>query len=63
MYIIAEIAQELEFSNGFTNLHIQAYKDILAGGSFGVYDVKKSIEIFSGIRSKNRNSTSSYGIN
>ena len=42
--------QELEFSDGFTDLHTQSYNDILAGGGFGVNDVKKAIEIVSGIR-------------
>jgi UDP-N-acetyl-2-amino-2-deoxyglucuronate dehydrogenase len=45
--------QELEFSDGFTDLHTQSYKDILAGGGFGVNDVKKAIEIVSGIRNDN----------
>lgn len=43
--------QELEFSEGFTDLHTQSYKDILGGGGFGILDVKKVIEIVSGIRS------------
>lgn len=44
--------QELEFSDGFTDLHTQVYKDILNGGGFGldqarpavqaVYDMRKS---------------------
>jgi UDP-N-acetyl-2-amino-2-deoxyglucuronate dehydrogenase len=42
--------QELEFSDGFTDLHTQSYKDILAGGGFGIKDVKKAIQIVSGIR-------------
>ena len=42
--------QELEFSDGFTDLHTQSYKDILAGGGFGIKDVKKAIDIVSGIR-------------
>jgi UDP-N-acetyl-2-amino-2-deoxyglucuronate dehydrogenase len=43
--------QELEFSEGFADLHTTSYKDILAGGGFGVNDVKKAIQIVSGIRS------------
>jgi UDP-N-acetyl-2-amino-2-deoxyglucuronate dehydrogenase len=42
--------QELEFSEGFADLHTTSYKDILAGGGFGVDDVKKAIDIVSGIR-------------
>jgi UDP-N-acetyl-2-amino-2-deoxyglucuronate dehydrogenase len=42
--------QELEFSEGFADLHTQSYKDILAGGGFGINDVKKAIQIVSGIR-------------
>jgi UDP-N-acetyl-2-amino-2-deoxyglucuronate dehydrogenase len=42
--------QQLEFSDGFTDLHTQSYKDILAGGGFGIKDVKKAIDIVSGIR-------------
>ena len=42
--------QELEFSEGFADLHTTSYKDILAGGGFGVNDVKKAIQIVSGIR-------------
>jgi UDP-N-acetyl-2-amino-2-deoxyglucuronate dehydrogenase len=42
--------QQLEFSDGFTDLHTLSYKDILAGGGFGINDVKKAIDIVSGIR-------------
>jgi len=42
--------QELEFSEGFTDLHTQSYKDILAGGGFGIKDVRKAIEIIAHIR-------------
>jgi UDP-N-acetyl-2-amino-2-deoxyglucuronate dehydrogenase len=42
--------QELEFSEGFTDLHTTSYKDILGGGGFGIADVKKAIQIVSGIR-------------
>lgn len=42
--------QELEFSDGFTDLHTQSYKDILAGDGFGIHDVRKAIRIVSGIR-------------
>lgn len=42
--------QELEFSDGFADLHTTSYQDILSGGGFGVNDVKKAIQIVSGIR-------------
>jgi UDP-N-acetyl-2-amino-2-deoxyglucuronate dehydrogenase len=41
---------ELEFSEGFTDLHTLSYQDILNGGGFGIEAVRKSIEIVSGIR-------------
>ncbi|MCF7954994.1 MAG: Gfo/Idh/MocA family oxidoreductase [Phycisphaerae bacterium] len=42
--------QEVEFSEGFTELHTDSYKHILAGNGFGLKDVKPSIEIVSEIR-------------
>jgi UDP-N-acetyl-2-amino-2-deoxyglucuronate dehydrogenase len=42
--------QELEFSEGFADLHITSYKDILGKGGFGINDVRKAIQIVSGIR-------------
>jgi len=41
---------ELEFSEGFTNLHTQSYREILDGRGFGIEDARKSIEIVSSIR-------------
>lgn len=35
---------EFEFSEGFTDLHTACYRDILAGGGFGVQDARSSIE-------------------
>lgn len=43
--------QELEFSEGFTDLHTNSYIDILAGGGFGINDVRKAIQIVADIRS------------
>ena len=43
--------EEIEFSDGFTELHTNSYKDILNGNGFGVLDTKKAIEIVSKIRS------------
>ena len=42
--------KEIEFSGGFTDLHTESYKRVLAGNGFGLDDVKASIEIVSDIR-------------
>ncbi len=42
--------EEIEFSNGFTDLHTVSYQKILNGGGFGVVDARKSIEIAYNIR-------------
>ena len=42
--------QELEFSEGFTELHTQSYQHILDGKGFGLSDVRESIEIVHDIR-------------
>jgi len=44
--------EEIEFSNGFTDLHTSSYKHILEGNGFGLNEVQKSIEIVHDIRSK-----------
>lgn len=41
---------EVEFSDGFTDLHTASYKAILAGGGFGPGDARPSVEIAHGIR-------------
>jgi UDP-N-acetyl-2-amino-2-deoxyglucuronate dehydrogenase len=41
---------EIEFSGGFTDLHTESYKQILAGNGFGLNEVRSSIEIVSDIR-------------
>ena len=41
---------DLEFSEGFTDLHTRSYEQILAGNSYGIQDARKSIEIVSMIR-------------
>jgi UDP-N-acetyl-2-amino-2-deoxyglucuronate dehydrogenase len=41
---------ELEFSDGFTDLHTESYKEILAGRGFGLDDVRPSVEIASALR-------------
>ncbi len=42
--------EEIEFSEGFTNLHTEVYKDILSGGGFGIKDARPSIELAYKIR-------------
>lgn len=42
--------KELEFSEGFTDLHTESYKNILAGKGFGVADTYESINIVYTIR-------------
>ena len=42
--------QEVEFSEGFTDLHTRVYERILAGNGFGIDDARSSIEVTSAIR-------------
>lgn len=42
--------EEIEFSDGFNDLHTESYKKILAGEGFGVEEVISSLEIVSHIR-------------
>ena len=42
--------EEIEFSDGFTELHTESYLNILSGNGFGVSDSKKAIEIVQEIR-------------
>jgi UDP-N-acetyl-2-amino-2-deoxyglucuronate dehydrogenase len=42
--------EEIEFSGGFTDLHTECYKNILAGSGFGLDDARTSIEVAFGIR-------------
>jgi UDP-N-acetyl-2-amino-2-deoxyglucuronate dehydrogenase len=46
--------QELEFSEGFTDLHTVSYRGILDGKGFGIGDAKKSIELVHEIRNFKR---------
>ncbi len=41
---------EVEFSDGFTDLHTQSYEKILAGEHFGIADARSAIEVVYGIR-------------
>jgi UDP-N-acetyl-2-amino-2-deoxyglucuronate dehydrogenase len=42
--------QELEFSEGFTDLHTAAYRDILTGGGFRLSEARPAIELVHQIR-------------
>lgn len=44
--------EEIEFSDGFTELHTHSYQEILKGNGFGVELTKKAIEIVYDIRNK-----------
>jgi UDP-N-acetyl-2-amino-2-deoxyglucuronate dehydrogenase len=43
---------EIEFSDGFTELHTKSYAEILAGRGFGLEDARASIELAHQIRPK-----------
>jgi UDP-N-acetyl-2-amino-2-deoxyglucuronate dehydrogenase len=45
--------EEIEFSDGFTDLHTKSYEEILAGRGFGIDEVRSSISIVSDFRSRN----------
>jgi UDP-N-acetyl-2-amino-2-deoxyglucuronate dehydrogenase len=42
--------EEIEFSEGFTDLHTKTYEEILKGNGFGLADARPSIEIVHKIR-------------
>ena len=44
--------EEIEFSDGFTDLHTRCYEEILAGKGFGLEDNRVAIETVSDIRAK-----------
>jgi UDP-N-acetyl-2-amino-2-deoxyglucuronate dehydrogenase len=44
--------QQIEFSDGFTNLHTKSYFDILNGNGFGIDASRQAIEIVHDIRNK-----------
>ncbi len=43
--------EEIEFSEGFGDLHTRSYEEILAGRGFGLEEVRPSVEIVSNFRS------------
>ncbi|SHG92366.1 UDP-N-acetyl-2-amino-2-deoxyglucuronate dehydrogenase [Chryseolinea serpens] len=44
--------EEIEFSDGFTDLHTKSYAEILKGNAFGLREAKPSIELAYDIRNK-----------
>ncbi len=42
--------EEVEFSDGFTDLHTRSYEEILAGRGFGLEDVRFSVQVVSDFR-------------
>lgn len=42
--------EEIEFSDGFTDLHTRSYEEIVAGQGYGLEDVRFSIEVVSAFR-------------
>jgi UDP-N-acetyl-2-amino-2-deoxyglucuronate dehydrogenase len=42
--------EELEFSEGFTDLHTRSYKDVLNGGGFRIAETRNAIQIVHDIR-------------
>ncbi len=47
---IAVDGEELEFSEGFTDLHTRVYEEVIAGRGFGIEDARPSIELVHSIR-------------
>jgi UDP-N-acetyl-2-amino-2-deoxyglucuronate dehydrogenase len=41
---------EIEFTEGFTDLHTRVYEEVLAGRGFGIADARPSIELVHRIR-------------
>lgn len=44
--------EEIEFSEGFTDLHTRSYEEILTGNSYGIEEVRPSVALVSALRSK-----------
>jgi UDP-N-acetyl-2-amino-2-deoxyglucuronate dehydrogenase len=42
--------EEIEFTEGFTDLHTRVYEDVLSGGGFGIAEARPSIELAYRIR-------------
>jgi UDP-N-acetyl-2-amino-2-deoxyglucuronate dehydrogenase len=46
--------EEIEFSDGFTDLHTLSYKEILNGAGFGIAEAKPSIQVVHDIRNSQK---------
>lgn len=44
--------EEVEFSDGFTDLHTESYKNIISGNGFGLASARPSIEVVHAIRTQ-----------
>jgi UDP-N-acetyl-2-amino-2-deoxyglucuronate dehydrogenase len=44
--------EEIEFSEGFTDLHTKSYEEILKGNGFGLAEARPSIDLVHAIRNK-----------
>lgn len=53
--------EEIEFSGGFTDLHTESYKHIIAGQGFGLEDTRPSVEIVHTIRNQQESPTLGEG--
>lgn len=49
--------EEVEFSEGFTDLHTRVYEQVLAGNGFGIAEARPSIELVYQIRNSKVNTT------
>jgi UDP-N-acetyl-2-amino-2-deoxyglucuronate dehydrogenase len=43
--------EEIDFTDGFEDLHTRVYEEVLAGRGFGIADARPSIELAARIRS------------
>jgi len=53
--------QELDLSEGFTDLHTEVYRDILAGGGFGIEDARPAIELVYQVRYSRETPANGFG--
>ena len=44
--------EEIEFSEGFTDLHTRSYEKIVGGDGYGIEEVRPSVELVSALRSQ-----------
>jgi UDP-N-acetyl-2-amino-2-deoxyglucuronate dehydrogenase len=50
--------EEVEFTEGFTDLHTRVYEEVLAGRGFGISDARPSVELAARIRTSTVTATS-----